>query len=67
LNVGYWSADDEAWFQKHLADIRNYRGTGLPPYHSAAEWRNRLKYHKATKKVVMSARDAAEKWLSKNL
>ncbi|KAH0825659.1 hypothetical protein J3R83DRAFT_11747 [Lanmaoa asiatica] len=64
LNVGYWSADDEVWFQKHLEDIRNYRGAGPPPYHSAAEWRNRLKYHKATRKVVASTRDAAGKWLS---
>ena len=63
LNVGYWSTDDEAWFQKHLKDIRKYHGTGNPPYHTAAEWRNKLKYHKVMKKVVAFTRDAAERWL----
>jgi len=64
LNVGYWSVDDEAWFQKHLEEIHNYHGTGHPPYHSAVEWHNKLKYHKVMKSIVMSTRDAAERWLS---
>ena len=67
LNVGYWSADDEAWFQKHLKDIHKYHGTGNPPYHSAAEWHNKLKYHKVMKKVVAFPRDAAERWLLNHL
>ena len=71
LNVGYWSVDNETWFQKHLENIRNYHGTestGNLPYHSAADWRNRLKFHKmTTKKVVRSAREAVEKWLSNHL
>jgi hypothetical protein len=68
LNVGYWSVDNEAWFQKCLENIHNYDGTDKPPYHSAIDWHNKLRYHKVTtKKVVASARKVAERWLLNNL
>jgi len=62
--VGYWSTDDEVWYQKHLEKIRNYDGTGAPPYRTASDWRKALKYRKdATKKLRDYAARAAENWL----
>lgn len=62
--MGYWSSDDEAWYQKHLQIIRDYDGRGAPPYRNAAEWRKALKYHKDTKRVRNYAAEAAGSWLS---
>ncbi|KAH0825657.1 hypothetical protein J3R83DRAFT_11699 [Lanmaoa asiatica] len=64
LSISYWSADDEAWYQKHLRRIRTYDGTGTVPYRTSSEWRNALKYHKdATRKSRDYATRIAEQWL----
>lgn len=63
LDVGYWSTDNEVWFQKHLEAVRNYNGEGRAPCYSAAEWQNKLKYHRANK-IVGRSRDVAVEWLS---
>jgi len=60
LDVGYWSTDNEVWFQKHLKVIHNYNGLGPALCYSAAEWRNKLKYHRANKIVGRSKDVAAE-------
>ena len=65
LNVGYWSTDDEVWYQKHLEKIRQYDGSGHPPYCTSSDWRKALKYHKnAVKKVCNSSVQVAESWLA---
>lgn len=40
LNVGYWIADCEAWYQRHLAEIKS----GEAKLHSATDWKHKLKY-----------------------
>jgi hypothetical protein len=39
MNVGYWSADCEDWYQRRLAEIK----AGTATLYSASEWRGRLK------------------------
>lgn len=39
LNVGYWSADCEDWYQRRLESIRTGRAKPM----TASEWRNLLK------------------------
>ncbi|KAF8228116.1 hypothetical protein L208DRAFT_1122225, partial [Tricholoma matsutake] len=39
LNVGYWIADCEAWYQRHLAEIKS----GEAKLHSATDWKHKLK------------------------
>ncbi|KAG9313662.1 hypothetical protein JVU11DRAFT_5998 [Chiua virens] len=64
LNVGYWSTDNEAWYQKPLQKICEYNEKGKPSYHSASDWQKALKYCKdATKKACNYATQAAEHWL----
>lgn len=38
-NLGFWTPDNENWFQNRLADIRN----GLAGPRSASEWRKDVK------------------------
>lgn len=65
LSVGYWSTDDETWYQKHLREIREYNGSSKPPYRTASEWRQALKYRRTkTKKVRDHATQAAKQWLA---
>jgi len=65
LNVGYWSTDDEVWYQKHLQKICEYDGTGPPPYRTSSDWRKALKYCKdTTNRVRNSCTWAAENWLT---
>ena len=44
LNVGYWSRDCEAWFQKHLQLIRDGGGDLRGP----SQWKHSLKFNKAS-------------------
>lgn len=65
LNVGYWSTDNEIWYQKHLQKIREYDGKCCAPYHTSSDWQKALKYHRNTiKKVCDSSACAAENWLA---
>jgi hypothetical protein len=40
LNVGYWSEDCEAFYQRRLEEIRN----GTAQLLTASQWRDRLRY-----------------------
>ncbi|KIP01510.1 hypothetical protein PHLGIDRAFT_55462, partial [Phlebiopsis gigantea 11061_1 CR5-6] len=48
-NVGYWSSSNEEWFQNRLSKIR--QGLGKPL--NAKEWRDALRYDKATRKLMV--------------
>ena len=60
FDAGYWSPDNEAWFQRRLTMILS--GTARPL--NARMWRNQLKRFKATKLVVESYRKAADLFLA---
>lgn len=66
LDVGYWSVDDEAWYQKRLEVIRTCTN-GRSVCMTAAEWRNTLKFYKQTKKMVGANQHSAEAWITKNI
>jgi hypothetical protein len=48
LNVGFWSKDCEAWYQKHLDDIR----AGTAELRSPSKWRHSLRLTKACRDVA---------------
>lgn len=66
LDVGYWSVDDEAWYQKRLELIRMCTN-GRSVCMTATEWRNALRFHKQTGRIVEANRRSAEVWISKNI
>ncbi|KAI9464841.1 hypothetical protein HD554DRAFT_2026204, partial [Boletus coccyginus] len=65
LNVGYWSTDNEVWYQKYLQKICKYDRTSPPPYCISSEWQKALKYCKdTTKRVCDYCMQATENWLA---
>ncbi|KIM61759.1 hypothetical protein SCLCIDRAFT_25569 [Scleroderma citrinum Foug A] len=67
LDVGYWSSDDEAWYQKRLELIRNCGTDSQHLCMNATQWRNTLKYYKETTRTVAANRQSAEVWLDNAL
>ena len=67
LNVGYWTVDDEEWFQKYLRHLKFYsKHNGKFPCYSAAEWWCKLRFSNVTKQMVVHLREKAEEWLTTN-
>ena len=67
MDVGYWSSDNEAWYQKRLHLIRDCGQNGRCLCMTANQWRNALKYFKETGKVVAANQQSAEAWLNDTL
>ena len=67
MDVGYWSSDNEAWYQKRLDQIRDCGQNGRRLCMTANQWRNALKYFKETGKVVAANQQSAEAWLNDTL
>jgi hypothetical protein len=59
LNVGYWSVGCETWFQMRLDAIRN----GTAHFRTAAEWRDSLKFWRATTPFTTNQKRAAAAFL----
>jgi hypothetical protein len=60
LNVGYWSVGCETWFQMRLAAIRD----GTAHLRTSAEWRDSLKFWRATAPFIANSKQAAAAFLS---
>ena len=67
MDVGYWSLDNEAWYQKRLDLLRDCGQNGRHLCMTANQWRNALKYFKETGKVVTANQQSAEAWLNDTL
>ena len=50
-HVGYWSSANESFFVRRLDQIR--QGKAKP--HTATEWRTRLKFQKATTRLLLTS------------
>jgi hypothetical protein len=59
MNVGYWTADCEKWFQARLTEIRN----GTATLKTASEWRTALKLFKSTPQFVAANEYAAARFI----
>lgn len=59
LNVGYWSVGCETWFQKRLMAIRD----GTAHLKTSAEWRDSLKFWRATGPFIANSKQAAATFL----
>ena len=51
MDVGYWSSDNEAWYQKRLDLIRDCGQNGRRLCMTANQWRNALKYFKEMSQI----------------
>ena len=67
MDVGYWSSDNEAWYQKQLDLIRDCGQNGHCLCMTTNQWQNALKYFKETGKVVAANQQSAEAWLNDTL
>jgi hypothetical protein len=61
LNVGYWSVACETWFQMQLEAIRK----GTAGLRTAAEWRDSLRFWRATGPFISNHRCAAAAYLGR--
>lgn len=59
LNVGYWSADCESWYQRRLETIR----ASQIQLRSGAEWKQALRLQKKARELVYSYEQAASMFL----
>lgn len=59
LNIGYWSADCESWYQRRLETIR----AAKVQLRSGAEWRQALRLQKKARGLVHSYEQAATLFL----
>lgn len=62
-DVGYWAIDNEAWFTARLTKLRLGEGRPL----TAKLWRNTLKRHRATSRIVQRYREAADQFLRNDI
>jgi hypothetical protein len=61
VNTGWWTPENESWFQNRLRAIRD--GTGQP--HTATEWIQCLKGHKLALRFKQNSERTAEEILKK--
>jgi hypothetical protein len=40
LNIGYWTVNCEAWYQRHLAEIKG----GKAELYDSTQWKQKLRY-----------------------
>ncbi|KAH7917322.1 hypothetical protein BV22DRAFT_989523, partial [Leucogyrophana mollusca] len=60
FDLGYWSPENERWFQDRIQQIRSGSATPL----SSRNWVNSLKRYKQTSKLVSANLAAAESFLN---
>ncbi len=59
LNVGYWSAACENWFQRRIKDIHN----GTAELRSATQWKSVMNLNKKQSKLAATNEGFAARWL----
>lgn len=59
LNIGYWSADCERWFQNRLEAIRNNKAD----LKTAADWKMSLKLRRDTSRLLAANEYVAANFL----
>jgi hypothetical protein len=60
LNIGFWSADCEAWFQRRVQDI----GSGTAELRSPSQWKQSLRFAKTCNDTARIVDDLSAQFLA---